>query len=97
MSFITLQLPNLLLVNYYYQQVNYKIYFSKYYLDLLFYNMFKIYNKYLSLQYDYKLILILFSSSEWTFKVEEKVQPMTIEIIRPQPINIVSYKITIKK
>lgn len=26
--------------------------------------------------------------SEWTFKVEEKVQPMTIEIIRPQPINI---------
>ena len=59
--------------------------------------MFKICNKYLSLQYDYKLILILFSSSEWTFKVEEKVQPMTIEIIRPQPINIVSYKITIKK
>jgi len=26
--------------------------------------------------------------SEWTFKMEEKVQPMTIEIIRPQPINI---------
>merc|ERR1719489_741445 len=26
--------------------------------------------------------------SEWTFKTEEKVQPMTIEIIRPQPINI---------
>ena len=37
MSNITLQLPNVLFINYYYQQVNYEIYFSKSYLNLFGY------------------------------------------------------------